>query len=67
MNLDRAKTNDKLSLAYFYKYFGGIIIMMNTVLAIKNRIHILEMRDPVVNHNIIQKLKRKLRSLEKSS
>lgn len=41
--------------------------MMNTVLAIKNRIHILEMRDPVVNHNIIQKLKRKLRSLEKSS
>ena len=42
--------------------------MKNTTLsiqAIQNRIHILEMRDPVVNHNIIQKLKRKLRKLEK--
>ena len=32
--------------------------------SIKNRIHLLEMRDPVVNHNIINKLKRKLRKLE---
>lgn len=39
--------------------------MTNKILAIKNRIHILEMRDPVRNHNIVNKLKRKLRSLEK--
>ena len=39
-------------------------IMNNTITAIKNRIHLLEMRDPVVNHNIINKLKRKLRKLE---
>ena len=38
--------------------------MNNTITAIKNRIHLLEMRDPVVNHNIIQKLKRRLRKLE---
>lgn len=39
--------------------------MTNTILSIKNRIHLLEMRDPVGNHNIIRKLKRKLRKLEK--
>ena len=39
--------------------------MNNTVLSIKNRIHLLEMRDPVANENIIRKLKRKLRKLEK--
>ncbi len=39
--------------------------MMNTVLAIQNRIHLLEARDPVVNANIIKKLKRRLRKLEK--
>lgn len=38
--------------------------MNNTATAIKNRIHILEMRDPVVNSNIIRKLKRRLRKLE---
>ena len=40
---------------------------MNNNLAIQstqNRIHLLEMRDPVVNKNIINKLKRKLRNLE---
>ena len=35
-----------------------------TILSVKNRIHLLEMRDPVVNQNIIRKLKRKLRKLE---
>ena len=38
--------------------------MNNTITAIKNRIHLLEMRDPVVNGNIIRKLKRRLRKLE---
>ena len=38
--------------------------MKANIIAIKNRIHLLEMRDPVVNHNIIQKLKRRLRKLE---
>ena len=41
---------------------------MNTAInieSIKNRIHKLSMRDPVANANIINKLKRKLRSLEK--
>lgn len=37
--------------------------MMNTVLAIQNRIHLLEMRDPVGNRGIIHKLNRKLRKL----
>jgi hypothetical protein len=37
---------------------------MNTITAIKNRIHILEMRDPVVNKRIINKLNRRLRKLE---
>ena len=36
----------------------------NSILAIKNRIHLLEMRNPVVNQNIINKLRRKLRKLE---
>ena len=35
-----------------------------TIESIKNRIHLLEMRDPVVNKNIINKLKSKLRKLE---
>ena len=35
-----------------------------TIQSIKNRIHLLEMRDPVINKNIINKLKRKLRKLE---
>lgn len=38
--------------------------MTNTVQAIKNRIHLLEVRDPVGNHNIINKLKRRLRKIE---
>ena len=37
---------------------------MNTITSIKNRIHLLEMRDPVVNANIINKLKRRLRKME---
>ena len=36
-----------------------------TIESIKNRIHILEMRDPIMNRNIINKLKRRLRNLEK--
>lgn len=38
--------------------------MMNTAQSIKNRIHLLESRNPVVNQNIINKLKRKLRKME---
>ena len=38
--------------------------MNNKILAMKNRIHLLEMRDPVGNYAIIQKLKRRLRKLE---
>lgn len=38
--------------------------MDNKILAMKNRIHLLEMRDPVANHAIINKLKRRLRKLE---
>ncbi len=38
--------------------------MNNTITSIKNRIHLLEMRNPVVNENIIRKLKRRLRKLE---
>ena len=36
----------------------------NNIMAIKNRIHILEMRDVVGNKHIINKLNRKLRKLE---
>ena len=42
--------------------------MTNTelkTLIIENRIHLLEMRDPVVNQNIIKKLKRNLNNLKK--
>ena len=38
--------------------------MNNTTTSIKYRIHLLEMRDPVVNANIINKLRRRLRKLE---
>lgn len=38
--------------------------MTNTILAIKNRIYILEERDPIRNNAIIKKLRRKLRRLE---
>lgn len=38
--------------------------MNNTITAIKNRIHLLEMRDAVGNKRIINKLKRRLRNLE---
>lgn len=38
---------------------------MNTIEALKIRIHTLQMRDPVGNMRIINKLKRKVRSLEK--
>lgn len=38
--------------------------MTNNILAIKNRIHLLEVRNPTGNYNIIQKLKRRLRKLE---
>lgn len=38
--------------------------MGDPIMNIKNRIHLLGMRDPVANNNIIKKLKRKLRKLE---
>lgn len=37
--------------------------MNKTINQIKNRIHLLSTRDSVVNHNIINKLKRKLRQM----
>lgn len=38
--------------------------MKNTVEALKIRIHSLQMRDPVGNMRIINKLKRRVRALE---
>jgi hypothetical protein len=38
--------------------------MTQTIESLKVRIHKLEQRDPVINHNIINKLKRKIRALE---
>ena len=38
-----------------------------TIMNIKNRIHLLTVRDPVVNKNIINKQKRRLRKLEAQS
>lgn len=37
---------------------------MNTIDALKVRMHKLQMRDPVVNHNIIAKLRRRIRAME---
>lgn len=39
--------------------------MKNVILALESRIHLLELRDPVGNRNIVNKLKRRLRNLEK--
>ena len=39
--------------------------MYNTIEALKVRIHNLQQRDPVGNARIINKLKRKLRTMEK--
>ena len=38
--------------------------MFNTIDALKIRIHSLQMRDPVGNMRIINKLKRRVRALE---
>lgn len=38
--------------------------MTNTIEALKIRIHKLQQRDPVTNHNIIAKLQRRVRMLE---
>ena len=38
--------------------------MFNTIDALKIRIHTLQMRDPVGNANIINKLKRRVRAIE---
>ncbi len=37
----------------------------NAILNLEYRIHLLTMRDPVGNHRIVQKLKRRLRNLQK--
>ena len=37
---------------------------MNTIDALKIRIHSLQMKDPVCNSRIINKLKRKVRAVE---
>jgi hypothetical protein len=39
--------------------------MYNNIDALKVRIHNLQMKDPVMNANIIRKLQRKVRALEK--
>ena len=39
--------------------------MFNTIDALKVRIHNLQMRDPVMNAKIINKLKRRMRAMEK--
>lgn len=38
--------------------------MIRTIEYLKNRVHKLENRDPVVNRNIINKLYRQIRALE---
>ena len=38
--------------------------MYNTINALKIRIYKLQQRDPVINHNIIAKLRRRIRALE---
>lgn len=38
--------------------------MLNTIEALKIRIHSLQMKDPVGNMRIINKLKRRVRALE---
>lgn len=38
--------------------------MTNTIDTLKVRIHKLQQRDPVLNHNIISKLQRRVRALE---
>ena len=38
--------------------------MYNTIDALKNRIQLLQNRDPVTNMRIINKLKRRIRALE---
>ena len=38
--------------------------MNATIMSLKNRIHVLEMRDPVTNRRIINKMNRRLRKLE---
>lgn len=38
--------------------------MFNTVDALKIRIHSLQMKDPVMNAKIINKLKRRVRAME---
>ena len=41
--------------------------MQKSIEHYNNRISILEARDPVGNHNIINKLTRKIRNMEKSN
>ena len=41
--------------------------MNRTIEGIKNRIHLLQERDPIANQRIVNKLKRKIRTIEKSS
>ena len=38
--------------------------MNNQILALENRIHLLQNRDPVGNMRIVNKLKRRLRTLK---
>ena len=38
--------------------------MLNTIDALKIRIHNLQQRDPVINSKIIAKLKRRVRAME---
>ena len=45
----------------------GVIPMQKSIEHYKNRISILEARDPVGNRNIINKLTRKVRNMEKSN
>ena len=38
--------------------------MYTTIEALKIRIHKLQMKDPVMNHNLINKLKRRIRNMK---
>ena len=47
-------------------FFGGTI-MARTIDALKNRINLLQERDPIGNQRIVNKLKRRVRAMEKEA
>ena len=52
------------AISFGQDIFKEDIKMTNTIEMLKIRIHKLQQRDPVTNHNIIAKLQRRVRMLE---